>query len=76
MFYPAVVAAEGRARLQFAPRHPILSVKAPVMLVHGDSDEVVPIRDHGSHHSHQAHDSPATCGSSRNRSRAAMRFPG
>ena len=28
----------------FAPRHTILSVKAPIMLVHGDSDEVVPIR--------------------------------
>ncbi len=28
----------------FAPRHRILSVKAPLMLVHGDSDEVVPIQ--------------------------------
>jgi fermentation-respiration switch protein FrsA (DUF1100 family) len=28
----------------FAPRHTILSVKAPIMLVHGDADEVVPIR--------------------------------
>lgn len=28
----------------FAPRHRILFVKAPLMLVHGDSDEVVPIQ--------------------------------
>ncbi len=31
----------------FAPRHTILFVKAPIMLVHGDSDEVVPIRSLG-----------------------------
>ena len=29
---------------EFAPRHTIRSVSAPIMLVHGDSDQVVPIK--------------------------------
>jgi pimeloyl-ACP methyl ester carboxylesterase len=29
----------------FAPRHRLPQVTAPVLLVHGDSDEVVPISD-------------------------------